>query len=221
MSLIPDSKTGKVAFFQTKIAPWTTNAVAIGTSAAAVTDLGTKVTAAQDKIADQNAAFEAYRTAVMTANNAVRTMEAAGSDIIKQIRTKAALDGNTVYELAEIPAPAIPTPVPPPGMPTHFTAALNPNGSLTLKWKCANPPGGGGTIYQIARQIGGGAMTPLGVSGTRTYTDSTLPAGAGEVIYQIQAVRSTALGVAAEFLVRLGTSASGAATASVSPRLAA
>src|SRR5438128_352870 len=110
MSLIPSSKTDKVAFFNSKITPWTTNATAIGTTTAAVTDLQTKVTTAQTKLAAQVAAEQASKTATMAANDAVATMVIAGSDIIKAIRAKAAVSGNSVYELAQIPDPALPTP---------------------------------------------------------------------------------------------------------------
>lgn len=221
MSLIPDSKTGKVAFFQTRVAPWTTSATLIGTTTQAVTDLGTKVTAAETAIAGQDAAYATYRAAVMTANNAVRTMVTAGSDIIKAIRAKAAVSGEGVYELAQIPAPATPTPVAPPGKPANFAVMISDSGALKLKWKCANPRGSGGTIYQIARRVGTGAMMPIGVSGTKSFIDVTVPAGVASITYQIQAVRSTALGEAAQFTVNFGVSDGGALITSVAPRLAA
>src|SRR5688572_21160908 len=132
MSLIPSSKTGKVAFFNSKLTPWQTNSAAIGTTAAAVTDLQAKVVAAQDKLAQQVAVEEAAKTATMAANNAIAAMVAAGSDIIKQIRAKAAISGNEVYELAEIPNPATPTPVTTLGQPTDFKVELGADGALNL-----------------------------------------------------------------------------------------
>ncbi len=45
MSVLPDTKIGKVQFCEGHIAVWTTNATAIGTTTTAVTDLGTKTTA--------------------------------------------------------------------------------------------------------------------------------------------------------------------------------
>ncbi|MGC3957550.1 MAG: hypothetical protein QM813_06205, partial [Verrucomicrobiota bacterium] len=72
-------------------------------------------------------------------------------------------------------------------------------------------------IYQIARQIDGGEPVSIGVTGPKELIDSTLPQGAGQVVYQIRAVRSTAKGKAAEFLVKLGIGPTGAATATVAP----
>ena len=63
MSLVPESKIGKVQFFLSKIAPWTTNAVAIGTTVAEITALDAKVTAANDAINAQIALHEAAKNA--------------------------------------------------------------------------------------------------------------------------------------------------------------
>src|SRR4051812_42465952 len=134
MSLIPKTKIGKIQFFNSKITPWQTNAVAIGTTAAAVTDLQTKLTNAQTKLDAQIAAEAAFRTAVAAADDAVGILALAGADIIKNIRAKAATAGNTVYELAEIPAPANPTPVTTLGKPTDFLVTLSESGALELSW---------------------------------------------------------------------------------------
>jgi hypothetical protein len=224
MSLVPDTVSGKINFFQSKNTPWAANAVAIGTTSTAVTALATKVTTAQTKLAAQVAAQQAAKNATADLHAAVRDMATAGADIIKQIRAKAATDGS-VYYLAQIPPPATPAPVGAPGTPTDFKATLNPDGSLKLTWKCPNPAGAGGTIYQISRRTGStGAFTAIGGSGTKTFIDAAVPAGVASVTYQITAVRSTAMGVAAQFIVNFGVeSGSGEMFASVAsaPKLAA
>jgi hypothetical protein len=233
MSLIPDTTHGTIQYLESKVEPWTSNSTAIGTTSAAVTAMDGKLTVAKEKLANQVAAHEQAKTATAELNAAIRDLRRAGSDIIKQIRAKAATTGDGVYFLAQIPAPAAPTPVPPPGTPTDFTATLNPDGSLKLRWKCANPRGAGGTMYQVSRRVGaGGASGPfvaLGGSGTKTFLDATVPASAaaaGGVTYQVQAVRSTAVGVAAQFVVNFGCAPGGETVASVmsaqgGPKLAA
>lgn len=216
MSLIPDTINGKIEFLQSKNSPWSTNAVAIGTTSAAVTALNTKVTNAQAKLNAAIAAREAAKNATTDLHLAIRAMVVAGSDIIKQIRAKAATDGDNVYVLAQIPPPAIPSPVPAPGTPTDFVATLNPDGSLKLRWKCANPAGSMGTMYQVSRRTGStGAFATIGGSGTKTFDDATVPAGVAGVTYQIVAVRSTAVGVAAQFTVNFGVGGAGEMIASV------
>ena len=51
--------------------------------------------------------------------------------------------------------------------------ALLGDGSLELKWKCANPAGSQGTMYQVSRRIGAsGPLVQIGGSGTR---DTAMP----------------------------------------------
>lgn len=221
--ILPEGAVAKVAFFENHNPVWQSVAAGIGTTPGAVTALQTKTLAARNAYNAQQLLLDQAKAATQTFNDAVAAMTRAGSDIIKQVKAKAATDGNAVYTLALLPVPATPAPLPPPGTPTDFAAALNPDGSLTLRWKCANPAGSSGTIYQLARSVGDGPFAAVGGTGTKTFVDNTLPAGAATVTYQVQAVRSTAAGTAAQFLVRFGVSGAGETTASVvtAPKLAA
>ena len=59
-------------------------------------------------------------------------MSGSGAALIKKIRAKAEVGGgNAVYALASIPAPAPPSPVRPPGMPTDFAVRCSEDGSLS------------------------------------------------------------------------------------------
>ena len=221
MALIPNTKSGKVAFFQSKVEPWTDNATLIGTSAPEVAAMATKVTAAADAIAAQIAAKAAAETATAAADNAVAALMTAGSDIIKQIRTKAAISGDSVYELAQIPAPAIPGPVGAPGKPFEFVVNLEENGSLTLKWKCPNPVGCTGVMYQVWRKVGTGDFEYVGGCGSKQFVDNTIPAGSSNITYQMQATRSTAVGPWAQFNVNFGVNGGTTVTESQPSKLAA
>lgn len=225
MGVLPPNKVARIEFCENHNTPWSANAVAIGTTAAEAAALATKTTAARNAFNARQSARNAARAATNDYNLAVEAMTQAAADIIKQIKTKAAISGSGVYSLAEIPAPATPSPRPPPGPISDFVVTLDGNGALGLKWKCANPPGATGTIYQVWRRIGAaGEFSYLGGSGSRSFVDDTLPAGSASVTYQIQAVRSTAVGPWAQFNVNFGVSGSGAMTASVvetTPKLAA
>lgn len=224
--LIPDTNTGKIAFYRSKNTPWAAAPTSIGTTALAVSALATLVTAAQTKLDAQLALQEATKNATVALHEALKAMSRAGSDIIKQIRTKAAIDGNGVYILAEIPPPATPGPVAAPGLPYKFVVTLNPDGSLLLKWKCPNPAGSSGTSYQVQRRIGAtGEFVAIGACGLRSFVDPTVPAGTASVTYKIQGFRTTAVGPAAEFIVNFGapSAAGGSTFVSVvsAPKLAA
>ena len=215
MSLVPKSKPGKVVFFNSKIDPWMTNSVAIGTTTAAVTDLQSKVTFAQSKLDEQYAAEAAAKAATLGADMAVAAMAKAGADIIKAVRARAAVVGDSVYELAQLPSPALPEPIVALGQPTDFRVGLGADGALTLKWKCHSPRATG-VIYQVFRSTDGGAnFTYVGGSGSKKFVDATVPAGTASLVYRIQAVRSTAAGPWATFLVMFGVGTGGQMGATV------
>ncbi len=227
-ALYPDTKAGKVAYFQSKIAPWTASATTIGTTTAAVTALDGKVTAAQDKLAAQVAAQQLAKTATEAADNAVNELVLAGGNIIADIRAMArnSADPANIYELAQVPAPATPTPVGELGKASDFAVLLQETGALDLKWKCTNPRAATGTFYTVWRRIGNvGSFICLGGCGSeKKFLDSTVPAGSASVTYKIQATRSGSLGQWAQFVVNFGVDMGETTIASIvetSPKLAA
>jgi hypothetical protein len=226
MGLLPENYAARITWFQSRIAIWTSNATAIGTTTTNVTDVDTRATAAADALAAQETAQNAAKAATQTLLNAMDALTNSGNIVIEQVRTKARTAGNGVYPLANIPAPATPTPTPPPGQPTDLKVKLDATGSLGLSWKCANPPGTRGTTYNVFRRIGAaGEFTYIGGTGAREITDETVPAGAALVMYQIQAVRSTAVGPWNTFNVFLGVDTGGGATVTsvvaATPKMAA
>jgi hypothetical protein len=227
MSVLPQGKVPKVEFCEQHVDTWQTNAVAIGTTTTAVTDLTTKTTAARDAFNAQKLAQDAAKSATNTFNMAVEAMTLAAAEIIKQVKVKAGISGNSVYSLANIPAPALPTPCGPLGKPGDFEATLDESGALTIKWKCTNPKSATGTVYQVFRRTTPtGEFTYVGGTGSKFFVDTTIPAGSSQVTYQIQAVRSTSTGPWAQFNVNFGVSTGGGMTMSVTetpatPKIAA
>ncbi len=99
---------------------------------------------------------------------------------------------------------ATPQPLGSLGKPSDLAVSLQETGALDLSWKCSSPRASGMT-YQVYRRIGAdGAFEYLGGTGEKKFTDNTLPAGSAQVTYQIQAVRSTAVGPWAQFNVNFG-----------------
>ena len=170
------------------------------------------------------ASVVASRTkALVVAKNAARdNMKLAASALAKYVYASAAVSDMQLTQLG-LSVRATPQPAREPGMPRDFVAIVSVTGALGLKWKCANPSGTAGVMYQIFRRAGEtGPFTYVGGTGEKKFTDGTIPAGATQVTYQVQAVRSTAAGVWAEFTVKLGASANGTlATTSATVKLAA
>jgi len=214
MGVVPKKPIERVQFYENHIAPWTTNTVAIGLASPDVVDLGTKTTAARAAYDAQQVALDAAKNATQAFYDAVALLSQAGAAAVKKIRAKAAMSGNSVYTLAVIPPPPTPAPRPAPGTPSNLKVELNGDGSLMLKWKCPNPPGAAGTIYQIFRRVGtsGTDFTYLGGTGQRSFMDTTVPGGATCLTYQLQAARSTAVGNFAQFIVNFGTNTGGGTT---------
>jgi hypothetical protein len=206
-----------ITFYSQRQAGWNTNATAIGISTSEVTALGTLISSAQTALSAQIASKQVAKDDTVTLHDSARALSAAGADLIRKIKAKAGqTGGDSVYALAQIPPPSTPSPVGPPGTPYQLKVELIPGGALTLTWKCDNPVGSQGTLYQIGRKVNGATeFDYVGGVGTRKFTDTTLPAGTNQVIYQIQGVRTTALGVAQEFIVSIGSGANGVMTASV------
>ena len=206
MSVLPSGKVAKVEFCEQHNDTWNTNATNIGTTTTAVGNLETLTAAARDAFNAQKLAQDNAKSATNTFNMAVEAMTTAAADIIKAIKTKAATAGNSVYSLANIPAPALPGPMGELGTPREFTVELQVDGSLKLKWKNTNPANATGVVYQLWRRCSAeGEFAYIGGCGTKEYMDSTIPAGSSQVTYQIQAVRSTSVGPWAQFNVNFGT----------------
>jgi hypothetical protein len=199
-------------FFQTHLPVWEQHAEAIGLDDDAVARLAAKAAAARAAFEAQRGAQAAAQAATLAYDVAMRELAADGASVILRIRTKAAMAGAGVYSLAQLPAPAQPAPIGPPGAPYGFVAQLRPDGALLLRWRCDHPRGAKGTQYGVRRSIDGGAFEHVGVVGTKQFVDATLPAGAGRVLYEVQARRSTAVGDAVPHVVNLGVTHSHPAT---------
>ena len=210
MSVLPDGKVARIEWVEQHIDPLETNATAVGTTLAAVTDLEAKAVAARAAFNAQQEARNAAKSATNTFNMAVEAMTLAAAEIIKQVKTQAGITGNGVYSLADIPAPAIPGPVGPLGTPYKFAAKFDGVGGLEVSFKNSNPKSASGVVYQVFRRFGGaGAFTFLCNTGEKRFVDTSIPAGTSQVTYQVRAIRSTSAGGWTEFNVNFGMPAGG------------
>ena len=162
-------KTGeRIEYVEQHITPFTTNTVAIGLVSGDVTDLNAKATAAAPALTLRDSLWQQAEAATTDLNTKVDVMSVAWASCTNKIKGKAlAVGGTSVYTLAEIPAPATPSPVGAPGTPTDFVATvLQGSGDVDLAWKCAQPAGASGTTYQVYRRyMPGEEWEYLGTSG--------------------------------------------------------
>lgn len=212
MGIIPQKVQDQLAFFNLHAPIWVTQAANIGLTAGQATQFSGKVTDAQD--AWDNQQMQKSKALMATADMRAALSEAHGScsallAIIKGFAENSG-DPQAVYSLAEIPAPAAPSPVAPPGAPFEAKVQLLAGGEIVLGWKCNNPTNAVGTIYEVRRSLGepeGGTL--IGATGVKSFTDDTIPAGTSRVYYDVTGVRSTSRGPTTTFLVKFGVGGPG------------
>jgi hypothetical protein len=217
MTTSPQRIIDLITFCEQHTTPFSSNAADIGLLPSQANAYADATNAAREAFNAAAAARAASEAATRAQTEAVRTLRNLNGDLIRIIRGFAgqAPDPNKVYALSELSPPAPPKPLAPPGTPTDFTVALNADGSIKLKWKCKNPSGTNGVVYSLRRRTGTAPYMYLGATGTKNYTDATIPVGTAAVTYEVQAQRSGSRGQPSQFTVQFGVAGDGAAMATV------
>lgn len=207
MSTIPPRNDDAVAWCVSHLPIWLDNAASIGLDPAELAELSARITEANTRLTARNQAQDAASGAVGSFNEAATDMRTLAALQVAKVRTfaKGSDTPAIVYEDAQIPAPADPTPRPAPGTPTLFVITLEQSGALSVKFKCPNPPRVGALTYRVERSIG--AQQPfvyLMNAKERSFVDDTVPNGTGDVTYRVTAQSSTKDGAPGYFTVRFG-----------------
>jgi hypothetical protein len=193
MTVLPGKKKAFLRFCELHTGVWAASGPSIGLSAGQVAEWTALYESARDKQAEAQALRQSAMAATLMADAAVAECRAAAASLVRRIKVHAgASEGPlSVYGEAEIPAPAQASTVPPPGEPTSLRAGLNPDGSVTLRWKSRNPRGTSNTTYLVRRRVGAaGPMVVVGTAGSnRVLIDRTVPAGEPLVQYDVRGIR--------------------------------
>lgn len=195
-----NTKLEKIEFYEAHIAPWNTNAAAIGLTPPMVTQITTNTTAARAAYNAAIAARNASKAATQTYYDAVAVMAEYGSSLISTIRAKAENTADpTVYTKAQIPPPATPTPAGPPTDATNVRATVQNDGSILLEWDGTVRSG---QFFSVRRQVAGStAWMNLGSVRVKSFVDSALPSGSTAAVYQVFAHRGSQTSAGSEPLV--------------------
>jgi hypothetical protein len=205
-------RTALLTWCQARSPVWAAQAANIGLTDTQAADFDTAVSNAAAKLVAQQTAQQAAKMATEAANDAFRTLRSLTGGSVKSIRSFAEASGDpqTVYQLAQIPSPAQPSPAPPPAKPTDLRVSIDPSsGALTLRWKATNPASGTGYIIR-RRALGESQFSFVGVTGTKSFTDTTFIAGPNSVSYTVQGTRSGINGPLSNiFTINFGASPEG------------
>ncbi len=188
------------------------HAAAIGMTPEQAAAFAGATAAAKAAILAQAQARQAALVATQAAKDAIMSLREEAGLAVRTIRafaesqsggTKGGPTPDEVYQLAQIPAPAAPSPAPPPAKPRRLSVALDAvTGALTLRWKVSNPAGTSGTTYLVRRRLPGEtAFSLIGVTGRKQFVDATLMAGVEGVQYTVQGQRGRHAGPVSEVFV--------------------
>ncbi len=201
MSVVPTKDLDALQFFETHVPIWQAAPATIGLTAALVTSLDNAAKAARLQLSAQQAAKTAAKTATNTFHGGMTALRGVGGDLIKTIKAFADTTNNpNVYNLAQIPPPAAPSPPPPLEAPEDFTADPAADGTISLKWKGSLRFS---TFFSIFRRGPGEAnFTQIATVAAKSFIDTAPPAPKGpeqanrSVDYLVRAQRQTEIGPA-------------------------
>jgi len=211
---VPTKIPELVAWAKSHTGAWQTNATSIGLTVPQVQAFSTLAEGLTSAFDAANVARELSKGATLEQGGAVQAFRALAAAYISIIKGFAeSTDNITVYSLAQISPDAPAAPAPPPIPPQTFAAGVNTDGSITIRWKVAQPAGVSNVAYFVRRRINGGTgeFQSLGTSGgKKTFTDSTLPVGVDRVEYVVTPKRGAVSGADSNaFVIQFGSVAGG------------
>jgi hypothetical protein len=210
---IPRQGIDQIGFCETHAPVWAFDPAFIGLTPAQVTQLATLTAAARAAFEAAESARLASMAATTAYHDALASMRTHAADLVGLIRALAQSTHDTeVYAAAQISPPRERRPAPTPTTPTEIDATLNSDGSITLTWRSHNATPSTGAYFQVERKLGGETgYRVIGGAPTRTFRDTTIPAGVGAAAYIITGFRGNRRGESSQsFVVQFGGGASGA-----------
>lgn len=222
MSVLPKTNVDLIEFCEVHAPVWAANVAGLGLTPAACAAFTAATEEARLKYDDALKARDAAKSATASSNASIREMKTDAATLLRTIKAFAEASANpqTIYNLAQIPAPLPPAPLPAPGKPTNLTVTLLATGAVQLSWDAENAAASSGAFYNIARKLPG-STTFVGIGGApgsttqsrrMTFTDASVPtsAAAAGVQYIIQGQRGTLLGLMSDAVtVQFGTDTPG------------
>ncbi len=216
---MPKSISDLINWCNVHVDLWTLNSSQINMAAPTALAFKNAVSAMVTSNAAAEAAREASKNATIVLRGNINIVRTLGSANIASIKGFAETTRNVnVYALGGVSPSDPPSPVPAPLAPDMFTAGVNPDGSLTIKWKVTQPTGVSNVTYIVSRRINGGgggagAFTIVANEGSnKTFLDKTLPIGVDKVEYMVQPKRGNVFGAQSNiFTVQFGSVAGGGA----------
>lgn len=199
-TVIPETRLAQIEFCESHVPVWTGAPATIGLLPAQCTLLSTLTGDARTAYELAVIARNTARSSTQAYHDKVDAMRNQAADMVKAIKAFAATSNNpNVFNLAQIPPPAAPTPNAAPGAPSAISITLNPQGTITLRWESANSSPSTGGFFNISRRLAGqSGFTRIGGAALREFTDDTVPVGIASASYIITPQRGEKIGTAGD-----------------------
>jgi hypothetical protein len=182
-------------YCEQRVTPWEQQGAAIGLQS-------TQTLAFKDQTNDARLAYDAVQVAKLALRNAVLAQSDAFRDLRRTLGDNTAsirafarnsADPNKVYANALIAPPRPPQPIGPPSAAFDLSASLDLLiGGLKLTWKASQEASG--VVYRVERTTTAtpnATWTLIGLTGSKTATDVTVPNGTSRVLYRVVAQRGS------------------------------
>ena len=206
----PDRNVQLIEFAELHAQVWDGVTTRIGITSAQSASYKSAADAARQAYTEAQVIRQQAKVATERQNQAISVLRTTNSSLLKIIRGFAQdqADPAAVFQLAQIPAPAGPSPFVAPSTPFELDATLAiTDGGIGLRWKASQPSNVTGVVYRVERQTGNGTTwTLVALTGTKNTIDTSVPVGTSRVIYRVIAQRGSLTSNASNPLeIRFGT----------------
>lgn len=191
MSELPQSRQGRLEYFEARASLWLGNATNIGITSTQASALKAAAGVNRSDFDSMQIARDAAKAATNTFYTTNNTLVNLGRDLIRTIKAYAETTNNPmVYSLSNIDPPAPPEPVPAPLTPTDFTGYVTPDGVVTLSWK-ATPSGPTSGVFFIVerKRAGSTEYSILTATMEKACMDPSAHVEQSQIQYRVKAVR--------------------------------
>lgn len=206
----PDRNVQLIEFAELHAPVWEDVAGRINLTPSQAASYKAATAAARTAYNDAQVIRQQAKVATERQNEALAVLRSTNSSLLKIIRGFAQDQANPleIYQLAQIPAPAGPSPFAAPSTPFDLNATLAiTDGGIQLRWKASQPSGITGVVYRVDRQTGNSTTwTLVALTGSKNTIDTSVPVGTSRVIYRVIAQRGSLTSNASNPLeIRFGT----------------
>lgn len=187
MGFWPPTIPEQLNFGQVHISPWSSNAVAIGITAADAADFQALVDTAILAYNEAEQARLDSKQKTQALRQALDAMHDKASFVVSAVNAKAKQTNNPgVYTLAALPVPGTGGGgTTPPTMPSDVRAFLANDGSVLVEWKGIKKDT---AFYSVWRSLSaGGTFIQVGSTDEKSYVDSSIPNGSSTATYYVKA----------------------------------